>query len=71
MKIPIEIEIEDSKNELILFLNELAKKHNLSYYFLSLIFSELYQEIERKKNIEVNEARNKLLEQNVEEKNNG
>ena len=61
---PVSILLETAKNEYAEAINEITNKHNLSYYFLWLIFKDFLVEIEKNKNIELQKD---ILEYNKEE----
>lgn len=50
---PLPIILEDSKKELILFINNLCNKNNLNYYFLDMIVKGIYEEIKENKDMEL------------------
>ena len=50
---PLPIILEDSKKELILFINNLCNKNNLNYYFLDMIVNGIYEEIKENKDMEL------------------
>ena len=50
---PTNILLETAKAEYSEEINKITNKHNLSYYFLWLIFKDFYVEIEKQKNIEL------------------
>ena len=61
---PISILLETAKNEYAEVINKITNEHNLSYYFLWLIFKDFLVEIEKNKNIELQKD---ILEYNKEE----
>lgn len=58
----IELVLEDAQNELVLNINELCNKYNLSYSLLEIIFKNIHNEINEKKIIELKEMRRQYEE---------
>lgn len=64
---PLEIALDNSKSELIEFINDLCNKYNLSFYLLEIVIKDIYNEIIIKKDAEIRELRknyeNRLVQQ--------
>lgn len=60
MKKPIQIAIEDSKKNIINFINNECNRNNIDYYFLSIILKEIYEETLTLKDKELEEMRQEL-----------
>lgn len=50
---PIELKIEDTKNNIIIAINDVCKSNDISSYFLEMILKEIYQESVINKNKEI------------------
>ena len=61
MKQPIQLAIEETKNNIINFINEECKKNGIDYYFLYLILKEIYEETSLNKEKELEEMKKELL----------
>ena len=68
---PIQIIIEESKNEIIENINVISNKYNLNYYLLEIIVKDLYNEIFNKKEIELKQVREEYENSLKEDNNNG
>lgn len=55
MNKPIQIKIEETKKNIIDFINEECDKNGIDYYFLEIILKEIYQETLKLKNEEINQ----------------
>lgn len=55
MNKPIQIKIEETKKNIIDFINKECDKNNIDYYFLEIILKEIYQETSKLKNEEINQ----------------
>lgn len=65
---PISIALEDAKNELIKSINEIANNNGLSFYLLSIIFKDIYNEIQFNANKELEDDRKKYMEKKEDKK---
>ena len=69
MNRPIEVAIEDCKNEIIQFINKIGNENHLSYYFIETIINNIHQELIYKKESELKmlrQSQNKESEINGE-----
>lgn len=57
MEKPIQLKIEDIKNNIIQFVNKECSDNKLDYYFLESIIKDIYQEVVNEKNKELQEIR--------------
>lgn len=64
---PINIVLEEVKEEVNVFIDNLLKKHNLNFYLLQIIIKELYENVSFLKEQELEETK-KSLEESKEEK---
>lgn len=62
MEKPIQLLIEESKQNIIFFINEECNKNNIDYYFLYNILKEIYEETEILKDKELEKIKKELLE---------
>lgn len=65
---PISVALEDAKNELIKSINEIANNNGLSFYLLSIIFKDIYNEIQFNANKELEDDRKKYTEKKEDKK---
>lgn len=65
---PISVALEDAKNELIKSINEIANNNGLSFYLLSIIFKDIYNEIQFNANKELEDDRKKYMEKKEDKK---
>ena len=54
---PLIIEIDEAKQELVQFMNELLRKHGLNCYLIEPMFSDLYVQIKSTAQNELAQAR--------------
>ena len=45
MEEPIQLRIEESKQDIVDFINNECKKNEIDFYFLEYILKEIYQEV--------------------------
>lgn len=45
MEKPIQLKIEESKQNIVDFINDECKKNEIDFYFLEYILKEIYQEV--------------------------
>lgn len=65
---PISVALEDAKSELIKSINEIANNNGLSFYLLSIIFKDIYNEIQFNANKELEDDRKKYMEKKEDKK---
>ena len=65
---PISVALEDAKNELIKSINEIANNNGLSFYLISIIFKDIYNEIQFNANKELEDDRKKYMEKKEDKK---
>lgn len=53
MNKPIDLELEDAKQEYVNAINQITDKYNMSMYFLEIIFKDIYEQIVRGKEQEL------------------
>lgn len=53
MNKPIDLELEDAKQEYVNAINEITDKYRMSMYFLEIIFKDIYEQIQRGKEQEL------------------
>ena len=61
---PIIIEMDEAKQELVQFMNELLRKHGLNCYLIEPIVAELYSQVRATAQNELAQARAKITTQN-------
>lgn len=61
---PIIIEMDEAKQELVQFMNELLRKHGLNCYLIEPIVAELYSQVRETAQNELAQARAKITTQN-------
>ena len=64
MEKPIQLKIEDIKNNIIQFINKECSDNKLDYYFLESILKDIYQEVVNEKNKELQELQTQYLNSN-------
>lgn len=50
---PLVLAMEEAKQEYVNAINKITKEYNLSYYFLNIIFEEIYKEVKNSKDLEI------------------
>lgn len=50
---PLVLVMEEAKQEYVNAINKITKEYNLSYYFLNIIFEEIYKEVKNSKDLEI------------------
>lgn len=63
---PLSMVMIDSKKELFSLVEDLMKKHRLSFFLLEFLIAELHNEVNIKKEIEIINER-KIYEESIEE----
>ena len=51
---PIQIAVEEAKNEIINDINKISNKYNLSYFLLNIIINDIHDEVSIKEKEELN-----------------
>lgn len=59
MEKPIQLKIEDIKNNIVNFINKECSDNKIDYYFLEIILKDIYQEVTSNKNKELQELKDK------------
>lgn len=62
MEIPIEMAMENCKKELVESINNISNKYNISYYILEIILRDIYEEVNKNKQIQIVNLQKKLKE---------
>lgn len=62
MEIPIEMAMENCKKELVESINNISNKYKISYYILEIILHDIYQEVNKNKQIQIVNLQKKLKE---------
>ena len=62
MEIPIEIAMENCKKELVESINNISNKYKISYYILEIILRDIYEEVNKNKQIQIVNLQKKLKE---------
>lgn len=62
MEIPIEMAMENCKKELVKSINNISNKYNISYYILEIILRDIYEEVNKNKQIQIVNLQKKLKE---------
>lgn len=57
MEKPLQLRIEDAKNNIIKFINDESNRNDLDYYFLFYIMKDIYSEINILKEKELQELK--------------
>lgn len=57
MEKPIQLKIEDIKNNIVNFINKECSDNKIDYYFLEIILKDIYQEVTSNKNKELQELK--------------
>ena len=52
---PIQINIEEAKQEIVNSINEIVSERGLDYYFLHLIMKDIFNEISANKDLEISQ----------------
>ena len=60
MEKPIQLKIEEAKNNIVDFKNQEFNKKEIDYYFLEIILNSIYQEVLELKNKEMNQMREEI-----------
>lgn len=60
MEKPIQLKIEEAKNNIVDFINQECNKNEIDYYFLEIILNSIYQEVLELKNKEMNQMREEI-----------
>ena len=53
MEKPIDLELEDAKQEYVNAINQITDKYRMSMYFLEIIFRDIYEQIRKGKEQEL------------------
>lgn len=67
MKKPIQLLIEETKKNIIDFINKECDKNEIDYYFLHIILKEIYEETTYNKDKELEKIREELLKGEIED----
>lgn len=62
MEIPIEMAMENCKKELVESINNISNKYKISYYILEIILHDIYQEVNKNKQLQIINLENKIKE---------
>ena len=62
MEIPIEMAMENCKKELVESINNISNKYKISYYILEIILHDIYQEVNKNKQLQIINLKNKIKE---------
>lgn len=62
MEIPIEMAMENCKKELVESINNISNKYKISYYILEIILRDIYEEVNKNKQIQIVNLQKKLKE---------
>lgn len=62
MEIPIEMAMENCKKELVESINNISNKYKISYYILEIILHDIYQEVNKNKQLQIINLQKKLKE---------
>lgn len=62
MEIPIEMAMENCKKELVKSINNISNKYKISYYILEIILRDIYEEVNKNKQIQIVNLQKKLKE---------
>lgn len=62
MEILIEMAMENCKKELVESINNISNKYKISYYILEIILHDIYQEVNKNKQLQIINLKNKIKE---------
>lgn len=62
MEIPVEMAMENCKKELVESINNISNKYKISYYILEIILHDIYQEVNKNKQLQIINLKNKIKE---------
>lgn len=62
MEITIEMAMENCKKELVESINNISNKYKISYYILEIILHDIYQEVNKNKQLQIINLKNKIKE---------
>lgn len=62
MEIPIEMAMENCKKELVESINNISNKYKISYYILEIILRDIYEEVNKNKQLQIINLENKIKE---------
>lgn len=62
MEIPVEVAMENCKKELVESINNISNKYKISYYILEIILHDIYQEVNKNKQLQIINLKNKIKE---------
>ena len=62
MEIPIEMAMENCRKELVESINNISNKYKISYYILEIILHDIYQEVNKNKQLQIINLENKIKE---------
>ena len=65
---PIILEIEEAKIELVQAINNIIIKHNIPCYFIEPVLEELHSQVKAAVQVELEQARALVTENNKQEK---
>ena len=62
MEIPIEMAMENCKKKLVKRIDNISNKYKISYYILKIILRDIYEEVNKNKQLQIINLENKIKE---------